>query len=272
MQDIYSYIDARDYLKDFLALKKRSSSSFSLRAWAKQLGMKSHAPLHDILNKKRNIPKSLVPELLKSIKLVGREKEYFEVLIDYQRAKSGEQKKIYKEKLERISPVELRTINDIDAYKYITDPLHIILAEMTQLKSYNPSSLWIKQSLRETKNLKEIEDIIKRLKQLKVIEEKEEKTIKHPEHIYTEIEIESSVIQSYHKECMQMAIEQISKQTVQNKEYNSLCFNIKKTQLPKIKEELRKFVNQMINDFEAPAHEGDESYQLNLQFFSLTKS
>jgi uncharacterized protein (TIGR02147 family) len=271
MNEIYNYLDPADYLKDQLAYKKESNNSFSLRSWAKQLGMKSHGPLHAILNKQRKIPKKIVPALLKSLKLKSKEAKYFEVLVDFHRSKSIDEKSYYKDQLEKLSPVPLRELNDLEAYKYITDPVHIILAEMTQLKSFKSDPLWIKQHLRLNQNLKEIEVMVNRLLKLGVVIEKGNKLFKPVEHIYTKYDIKSDAIQQYHKTCSRIAIDEISIQEVAEREFNAIAFNIQKKDLPKMKESIRDFVNQMVEEFEAKPHKGDATYQLNLQLFSLTK-
>lgn len=271
MINIFNYLDPAEYLKDSHKELKTLKPSFSIRAWARQLGMKSHAPLHDVLNKRRMVPKKLIPKLCKSLQLEGRHKDYFEALVEFQRSKSYEEKEFYKQKLDKLSPSKQREISDLEAYKYITDPHHIIISELTQLKHFQPTAGWVKQHLRFSKNLKEIEDIYNRLKKLEIIEEKNNKVIKTTEHIYTKDEIKSEAIQQYHKICADLAKEQISKQDLSEREFNSIAFNIKKESLPKIKEAMREFVNRLIDEHEAKAHQGDETYQLNMHLFSLSK-
>ena len=159
MINIFNYLDPAEYLKDSHKELKTLKPSFSIRAWARQLGMKSHAPLHDVLNKRRMVPKKLIPKLCKSLQLEGRHKDYFEALVEFQRSKSYEEKEFYKQKLDKLSPSKQREISDLEAYKYITDPHHIIISELTQLKHFQPTAGWVKQHLRFSKNLKEIEDI-----------------------------------------------------------------------------------------------------------------
>jgi len=272
MINIYDYLDPATYLRDKLAEIKLKNSSYSLRSWAKQLGMKSHGPLHAILNQQRKIPKKLVPTFIKSLKLNKQEERYFEALVDFQRSKSIDEKELYKERLEKLSPTPLREVSDLEAYKYITDPLHIILAEMTQLKGFQNDPVWIKKHFRLNLNLRDIEIMINRLISLGVVLEKKNKLIKTVEHIYTKYEIESAVIQEYHKTCSKMAIEEISKQSISQREFNAIAFNIKLADIPKMKESIREFVNHLVEEYEAKPHEGDETYQLNLQLFSLSKS
>lgn len=271
MASIYEYKDPADYMRESLAEIKKRNPAFSLRAWAKQLGMKSHGPLHAIINKQRKVPKNLVPTLITTLKLNTKEAKYFEAMVDFQRAKKLEEIEYYKNKLHELSPNTLRQIDDIDRYKAITDPSHIIISEMSQLKNFEHSPAWIKTHLRQSINLKDIEDILNRLESLEILEPKKNKTLKKKDNIYTKYDIKNETVQRYHKEVSTYAINEISKQDVLDREFNALSFNIKKKDLTQIKEAIRTFVNDLVTEYEAEAHKGDETYQLNVQFFSLTK-
>ena len=271
MLNIYDYLEPADYLRDHLAQAKGKNPAFSLRAWAQQLGMKSHGPLHAILNKKRNIPKKLVPPLLKSLKLLKEEKQFFEVLVDIQRAKSKEERELYLERLQQISPTPIREFEDIESYKAITDPLHFMVCELSQLKNFEPNPGWIKRHLRDNQNMKDIEDALNRLKKLEILKEENGVFKKEIDHLYTKYEIKSESVQHCHKFFSKLAMEEISKQSLTEREFSTISFNIHKKDLPEIKEKIRFFVNQLVEGFEAKPHKGDETYHLNTQLFSLSK-
>jgi len=263
------YLDPAAFLKDALDEKRKNNPNFSLRAWAQRLGMKSHGPLHAMLSSQRNIPKKYIPLLIKSLGLEKKEAKFFELLVDLQRSKSIEEKELYLARLKQLSPKELREVNDIDAYKYITEPLHIIIAEMTTLPKFKNSLGWIKSHLRPSINLLDLENIIERLLSLGILKKEKNKLVKQVQHIYTAKEIMSKAVQEYHKKMSALAIEQISKQDIESREYNAISFNIKKKDLSKIKEAIREFSDQIVQDFESES--GDETYHLNVQLFSLTK-
>lgn len=209
--------------------------------------------------------------IIKSLKLSAKEAKFFELLVDYSRPKSIEEKDFYHEKLQALSPKELREVNDIEAYKYITEPLHIIIAEMAELNVFKNSVGWIKGRLRPHINLKDAEEIIERLINLEILKKEGNKLKKQIQHIYTSKEVMSKAVQLYHKKMGALAIEQISEQSIDEREFNAISFNIKKKDLPKIKEFIREFSDQMVQNFEAKSGEGEETYHLNVQFFSLTK-
>lgn len=271
MLSIYDYLDPVEFINNRFQSIRAANPNFSLRAWAMRLGMKSHGPLHAILKGQRKIPVKYVPKVIATLKLNKEEGKYFEVLVDYHRAKTPEDSKYYKDKLEKLSPVPLRELDDFEAYKYFAEPAHFILAEMTQLKHFDESPLWIKQHMRMNLNIRDAEIMMNRLKLLKVIEKKGDKIFKPVSHIYTKFERKSETIQEFHKQCSRMAIEQIGEQDITEREYNGIAFNIEKKNLPKMKEEIREFINNLVEEYEAKPHEGDDTYQLNVQLFSLTK-
>lgn len=100
--NIYAYGRPEIYLKDKLQEKKGKNPQFSLRAWARLLGMKTHTPLQLMLASKRPIPKKYIPLFGKSLELSASELEYLEVMIDLQRAKKNEDKEHFFQKMQKL--------------------------------------------------------------------------------------------------------------------------------------------------------------------------
>lgn len=271
MLSIFNYIDIAQYLQDTLEEKKKSNPMFSLRSWAMQLDMKSHGPLHAMLKGERNIPKKYIPKLISSLKLEPKESKYFEALVDFSRAKTNEEREFYRERLQSLSPKELREIEDVMVYKFFVDPLHCILCEMAELKAFENNLAWIKQHMRGNPNLKDIQEALDRLKKLGVFKEEGGKLVKQVRHMNTKNDIMNEAIREYHKAMGQIAINQIGKQAVEEREFSGVSFNIKKKDIPKIKEAIREFSDQIIQTYETKPKEGEETYHLNVQFFSLSK-
>lgn len=265
-------MDPAQYLSDCLEEKKAKNSMFSLRSWAQQLGMKSHGPLHAMLKGQRSIPKKYVPKLISSLKLEPKEAKYFEALIDFAKAKSPEEKEFYQEKLAALSPKKLREVEDMIAYKYHVDPLHHILAEMSELKHFENNLAWIKNRIRGNPNMKDIQDALDRLLSLGVLKEVKGKLVKQIKHIYTKNDIMNKAIREYHKTMGRFAIDQIDQQSVDDREFSGVTFNIHKKDLPKIKEAIREFSDQIVQNYEAQSKKGEETYHLSVQFFSVFKS
>src|SRR5690606_34834094 len=219
---------------------------FSLRSWAKNLGMKSHGPIHAMLKGERTIPKKYVPKLINSLKLNIQESKFFEALVDFSRAKNLDEKEFYLSKLQSLSPKELREIDEMIAYKYNVDPLHHIIAEMSELKNFKNDVRWIKSKIRAGSDIMSVETVLNRLIALGVLKEENGVLKKQIQHIYTKYDIMDKAIQEYHKKMGEVAVSQIARQAVEEREFSGVTFNIHKKHLPEIKEAIREFSNNLI--------------------------
>lgn len=107
--NIYTYTEPEIYLKEMLAAKKEKNPQFSLRAWARLLGMKTHTPLQLMLASKRPIPKKYIPLFGKSLALKEEEVAYLEVMIDHQRARKEADKLKFKNLMNAIQSEKLES-------------------------------------------------------------------------------------------------------------------------------------------------------------------
>ncbi len=74
---VYNYQDPRLYLLDCLERKQKSDSNYSVRRWAKEMGLKSHSLLVMLLQGKRNLRVQHCEFLRKGLNLSKLEKAYF---------------------------------------------------------------------------------------------------------------------------------------------------------------------------------------------------
>jgi uncharacterized protein (TIGR02147 family) len=97
--DIFEYIDYRKLLKDLYEERKTANSSFSYRFIAQKAGFTSAGFFTNILQGKRNIGAENILKFASVFKLKRHEIEYFELLVQFDQAKSHDQKKYYFEKI-----------------------------------------------------------------------------------------------------------------------------------------------------------------------------
>jgi uncharacterized protein (TIGR02147 family) len=82
MPNVYSYIDYRKFLNDYVAEKKCANPKYSIRLMAQKLGI-SPGTLVRILNGKRNCSAALLPKFISLLKLRERAVEYFALLVQF---------------------------------------------------------------------------------------------------------------------------------------------------------------------------------------------
>ncbi len=99
---LFTYEDYRKYIKDFLEEKRRLRSTFSARYFSKIAGFTSSNYCSLIVTGKRNLTLKSLPNLVKALKLKGREIAYFENLVQFNQSKSIDEQKEYYRELEKI--------------------------------------------------------------------------------------------------------------------------------------------------------------------------
>lgn len=273
MLSIYNYNDFHTFLRDSLKAKKRKNPSFSLSAWAKQLGFENSSPLSLTLKGKRSLPKKYLPDVVSSLGLTSEEGLYLEALIDLSKAKTPEQKLFYMRRLEELSPVENFENNTVEEYKYLSDPLHTVLLEMTDLKDFRLDPSWIKDKLNFKTSIEEIQDAIDRLTHLGLLtSSKAPRWIKKThKNLTTENDVADLGTKNYHKHISLLAADQVFRQKLSEREFGSYSFNVREQDLALAKKLIREFLQDFFKQVEAPPEKGEQTYQFNVQLFKMTK-
>ncbi|MCO4753133.1 MAG: TIGR02147 family protein [Bacteriovoracaceae bacterium] len=270
---IFSYNDPALYLRDAWNTKRVFNKNFTVRAWAKQLGFSSYGSFYQIIQGKRPLPKKYVRPISDSLKLAPKESLYLETLIDYTRAKTMESKSHYQERLQDLAPGEKLSFYEVEAFHCLKNPLNGAIVELTNLKDFVCEAFWIKERLTIKASVKEIQKAMDMLFDLGLLKHDENGKVKQAHKLlHTKQDVKNEALQEYHKNVLSLAADQISKQEVEDREYNATAMGIKKSDLPKIKEEMRAFLNDMISKYESAPDEACEIYQLGTQFFALTNN
>ena len=268
---IFEYESPSLFLRDAWNKKRAYNKNFTLRAWAKQLGISSHGTFYQMVQGKRPLPKKYVKAISKSLDMKPKESMYLETLIDFSKAQTMEHKTYYKERLQELAPGEKLSFYEIETFHFLKNPINGAIIELTCLKDFKFEALWIKERLTIDAHINEIKKSMKLLLDLGLLSEEKDGSIKRSNaHLYTKQDIKNEALQEYHKNVLEIGSQQISKQDVEQREYNASAMGIKTADLPKIKEEIRDFLNQFIDKYEAAPGQADEIYQLGIQFFGLT--
>lgn len=241
-------------LTDELQKRKAKNSSYSIRAFAKQLGVQS-ATLSAVLNKKRHLSFKDAEQI--SGKLFRNEDQSKKFILDVLKGKTQETDYDFLQDDSRFFPVvaqwEYRailtlmdTVNFVPSAKWISDRLGFEITKTQQLISYlvkigllqcgTESGVW-------TKNLKQFAE--------------------------TSRDIISAANRMAHENELGLALEKQKQLNVSEREFNSLCFAAEKKDLPKIKKQIRDFLRQLERTYETK--NADEVYILGCQFFPLTR-
>jgi uncharacterized protein (TIGR02147 family) len=269
--ETHMYLSTSDLIRDKFKEIKDANPSFSIRSWSQQMGFKSHGSLQQIISSGRAVPKKFVPLIIESLKMSPSEAQYFQVLIDFEKAKTQEDKAYFHSKLTEIYPKdnEVKFI-ETQKYKFYQDPLHDIILCLMDRQDFSQDAKWIKSQLKIQVGLKDIEETIERLIMLGLVDNKDGELTKiKPARLSKKDAPAAAVLDSLTKICI-LGSQELKTQKESEREFKSLSLNIRPGSLAQAQARLEQLIKQFQEEFEAEAKTSTETFNLNVQLFSLT--
>lgn len=269
---VYNYETPRDFIHAIFQFKKNRRSSFSLRAWAKQMGFKNPTLLSDVLRGKRQPSERLIECLAKNLLLSQNELDYLKLLYSRANARNTAEKTAVEQLLYGIRPnlpimqLSPSTLAMLDTWYYF------VLIEMTELKDFDLKDIaGIVKKLGHRVSEKEVECALNRLKHLKLlVENSTGKLVKGTGEVFTlTFQEDTPEIKKQLKEIMENFLISYSKHPSEEKDCSSSNLTIEKKDLKKAKDLIREFHSRMWKL--TVKGKAEHVYQFNSQFFRITE-
>jgi uncharacterized protein (TIGR02147 family) len=266
---VYSYDNPRLCLIDYLTYRQKQDSSFSIRRWSAEMGLKSHSLLAMLMQGKRQIRESHFQFLADGMNLTEDGRLYFGGIINYANAMSFEEKKLIALSLGELSQAEGFTIKEVEQYEVISNWVHMAILAMTDTKDFMGTEQEVKARLGDKVTLSEIRSAMIRLFDLKLIEWSEDGRLEATANRITSKNDEvNKGVRKYHKQVMDLAKDAIEEVPFEEREFQAFSMAICGDKVPVAKNMIRNFRKKLS---QAVSGNGDHVYQTNIQFFPLTK-
>jgi uncharacterized protein (TIGR02147 family) len=267
--EIFEYHDYRKFLADWLAFKKASQSSFSLRRLAKEAGLASgYLPM--VLGGQRPLSHAAWGKLAPHMGLTPREKGFFENLLQLGTSDSHERRVEALNRMQRSPRYQKGNPREAEVYEYLTHWYYVAIREMAAVDDFQDDPHWIQQRLRYSVSLQEVAVALEFLLKNGYLERGAGGKIKAPEKsLDCSGGIYRVALGKYHRELLQLAAESIDKTPSAEREI--LCHTV--TLGPKAMDEARRIANeaiQKITDLGKTVEDGEDVYHMEVALFPLT--
>jgi len=235
-----------------LASRKARNRSYSMRAFARDLGIGSTS-LSDVLAQKRNLSTKNVEKVVEKLALSPKEKDLLVSEING-RVRKGEKEKEHLELQE-------------DAFRLIADWYYLAILNLAKLPDHQANPDWIANRL----GIKTTEAnlALERLSRMNLllIEGNKLRRIKHP--LKTSEGTPSFAIKKHHRDKLHLAEESLINDDVSLRNFQSLTLALDPENLPEAQAILTRAVKKIgkLLDGKNPK----EVYSINFHVFPLTK-
>ncbi len=272
--DIYQFSRFQDLLNAYyIQAKGESTGGFTLNKWASKMGYQSPRVVAMAMKGQRAPSEELQEKLADYLGLKGNKRKYFELL----RKKAvleikGEDFKSIDQTISKINPhnLKLKAI-DTDQFKYISDWYHLVIKQMTRLKSFRNNVSSISSRLKGKVSSSKVEKSIDLLTKLGHLRSMNNGMLVHSSPVKTGNSIPSIAIKRHHEGMLERAKEALYDESMDRRHFSSVTLAFSQSDIPEAKKLIEEFLNEFDARFLHSQHAPDDIYQMNIQFFPHTK-
>jgi len=257
---IFEARNCQEFISEELARRMKKNPHYSLRAFAKHLGL-SAGELSELIRGKRKLSIKSCMKIAKALSFtVAETQQLFQL---------ANQEKIASEEGDLKFQSQSRHLLNLDLFSMIADWYCMAILNLIGLDSFQNSEAWMAKRLGISPL--QVRHALERLMRLGLVE-KQGKTLKLThQNTFTPEDIPSQAIREHHRQMLGLASSALDDQPPQEREISGVGFSMRKKDLPKIKKEISEFLDLMAEKY-GNLSTAEEVYQLEMALFKLTKT
>jgi uncharacterized protein (TIGR02147 family) len=250
-----------EFLNDELTRRKLRNSSYSLRAFARDLQM-SPSRLSEILKQNAGLSEKSADTISARLELKRSERLFFTDLALAAAARDKKVRALAKDRLSALRRADsVRRLKD-EQFKVISDWYHGAIAELTQLTTFQSDPAWIARQLGIS--TLQASEAIERLIHLGILSRAPDGEISaNAEACMTISDTPSSAIRKFHRQIIMMAMQSTIEDATAERELFAAVVAIPAKKLPEFREQMMKFIDDFWHSIEHDPK--DKLYALSLQ-------
>ncbi len=270
VKPIVSYLDFREYLRDFY-LEKKKSSGFTFRDFAKAAGFSSPNFIKLVIDAKANLAPPSVARLCDAMGLKNSDRRYFKHLVSFGQAKTIEKKIGFLEKLKSVqSSVVVGGLTD-DQFSYFSKWYHPIIREILSVLRFDGDFDQLAAFVNPPITPKEAEESVELLENLHLIEKDESGRFVPTDRFLTSAGLGTGAlaIRNAQKTMSQLAARAIEVVPPEQRDISGVTVSISENSLDTVRAELEKCRRRI---FEIAAQDKTSNcvFRVNLHMFPVS--
>jgi uncharacterized protein (TIGR02147 family) len=253
----------RQILREELESRCEQNSRYSLRAFARDLGITS-SRLSEVLGGRYGLSREAAQKIAKQLGWNEIEISIFCDLVEAEHARAKKKKAEAKSRLAS-NTREYQQLT-LDSFQVISDWYHFAILELTMVIDFDSDPKWIARRLGISDHVAVA--AIDRLKRLDLLTE--EKGVLHATDGFTASPsgVPSDALKKFHRQLLEKALSSIYLQNVDERDLSHMIMAIDHNQVSEAKEEIKKFRRRFDDRF-GKAAKKDDVYCLGVTFFRL---
>lgn len=259
--------DYREFLKEEYCRRRSRNSGYSLRAFARDLGL-SYSRLNESINYKKGLSAKAAEKIAKSLSLTNTEREILISLVEAAHGRSKASRQLAKEKLQSILKAVEPLVLSREAFQFISNWYHYAILELIRVNGFEYNPAWIAERLGITPT--EVKVAISRLKKMNLLAEKMGLPVSTQDFVASTTDLPSEGLKVHHDQLLDLAKAAIYLQPLEERDFSSITMAFNKKDMPKAKQMIKAFRRNFYREMNV-SDEKDTVYAITVQFFQLDK-
>lgn len=240
----------QNLLTEELERARLKNPSYSLRSFARRLGMNSGA-ISGILAGKRRISRKMAVRVCEKLMFSSEE---ISKLISDSRETSG--------------PLSYKIL-PTDQFRLISDWYHFAILSLVKTKNFQTDEEWIASRLMITKS--EVRAAVERLVRLGLLKKNQSgKWVRTVSHISSTDGVSSTAVRRAHANDLDLARRSLDEDSMERRDFTALTLAMDPRKMLEVRKRIRAFQDELSRFVEMGPT--SEVYKLTMQFFPITKT
>ena len=271
MERIEAYTDYRKFLRDFYEDRKRRSASFSHRQFCQKAGLASPSYLREVIDGKRNLTETTLPQFIKALGLVETDASFFRALVGFNQAADPTAKREHLETMRGLRRKVPVALVPLDRYEYYSRWYLPVLRELAIQRDWGEDWASLARAVRPRIRKTEAREGIELLERLGFIAREGARWKQTEPAISSGGEVDSMAVRAGNREYARLGCEAIEAIAPPLRDISTLILGIPAAAFPQFKQELREFKDRLVRIAQDCEKDGDRVFAMNLQFFPLSQ-
>jgi len=276
MPSIWEYTDFRTYLKDYYDEVKKKNPNFSYQVFSEKVGMKSRGFWYNVIHGKRPLSKCAVFSIAQAIELTLHETDYFECLVSFNQSQTLQERNFYYNKMSNVKvhgkEPSTPQIMRHDQFAMYSRLHHSVIRSLIGLFGFSGDYETLARMVYPKISTSQARQSVELLTRLNLIEKQNDGTyLLSSPVIATPPHVASLAVQNFHKESGEMALMALNDLPGNERNLTGVTIGISSATYGRICNEIADFRAKLIQIAESDA-KADSVYQLNIQFFPVSKT
>ncbi len=275
MPHVFDYTDFRKYLADYYAEQKAARSSFSYQYLAQKAGFRNKGFVHSIINGRKNLSPASVYKLSQALRLNRPETEYFESLVAFNQASSGQARTHFYTRMERVKQagiaVTAAQVLRRDQYEFYSKWYYGAVRSLIDMHRFDGDFAWLAQAVRPAITVRQARAAVTLLERLGLAQRNTDGVYRvTSKTVSTGPEVQSVAVLNLHLDMMKLAADAVSTLPRSQRHVSGLLLGISRKTYEQICQETQAFQERILALAEAD-EQADQVYQYNFHLFPVSR-